>query len=204
MSQIFDLFPACQNYLSSLSLKGKKITPVLINQSYIYLLLEVKRPPIILEVQTIDIGRYNASDELRLPGNVLIGHANAWLFKLSAEDLHSDYMNLFRILHRHNLSARQFSGDMIVHLMSSVEAMRSNFRSMQLISNHEWIELNKEKVNEFFTHRWPAYPYETKFEIMKLISKHVITVNDLIVDEQAEEILKLCTTNTLVALTGNI
>ena len=132
-----------------------------------------------------------------------MGHANAWLFKLSATDLRSDYTKLFDILHRQNLSPRQFSGDMIVHLMSSSEAIRRNFHSIQLVSNDEWMKQNQTRVNEFFRHRWPSYPFETKFEIMKLLSKHVITVHDLIIDEQAEEILKLCTMNTLVAVTGN-
>jgi hypothetical protein len=71
-----------------------------------------------------------------------------------------------------------------------------------LISNEDWVKENQDKVDDFFNRRWPSYPFETKFEIMKLISKHIITVNDLIVDEQAENILKLCTTNTLIALTG--
>jgi hypothetical protein len=61
---------------------------------------------------------------------------------------------------------------------------------------------NQVKVNDFLVRRWPSYPFETKFEIMKLISKHTITVYDLIVDEQAEHILKMCTINTLIALTG--
>jgi hypothetical protein len=64
------------------------------------------------------------------------------------------------------------------------------------------VKQNQDKVDDFFNRRWPSYPFETKFEIMKLISKHIITVNDLIVDEQAESILKLCTINTLIALTG--
>ncbi|CAF1202197.1 unnamed protein product [Rotaria sordida] len=39
---------------------------------------------------------------------------------------------------------------------------------------------------------------------MKLISKHIVTVHDLIVDERAEHILQLCSINTLVALTDKI
>lgn len=185
-------------------MKGRKITPVLINQNHIYLLLEIKRAPTILDAKVTDSLEYIRSDETRLPGNVLIGHANAWLFKLSAEDLRSDYIKLFTILSRQNLSARQFSGEMIVHLMSSTESIRRNFHSIQLVSNDEWIKQNQIQVNQFFQHRWPSYPFETKFEIMKLLSKHVITVNDLIIDQQAEEILKRCTMNTLVAVTGMI
>ena len=143
------------------------------------------------------------SNKTRLPGSLLIGHANAWLFKLSATDPPSDNVALFRILQRYNLSSRQFSGDNIIHLMSSLPTMKKNFDSVQLLSNDEWVRHNQDKVDNFRYRRWPSYPFETKFEIMKLISKHIITVNDLIVDEQAEDILNLCSTNTLVALTGN-
>jgi hypothetical protein len=184
------------------SFKGKKITPVLINQNEVFLLLEVKRPPIILETHNISGAGYDTSNETRLPGTLLIGHANAWLFRLSSKKVRSDYVTLFRILHRYNLSPRQFTGENIIHLMNSIQAIKRNFVSVQLISNEDWVKENQDKVDDFFHRRWPSYPFETKFEIMKLISKHIITVNDLIVDEQAENILKLCTTNTLIALTG--
>lgn len=185
------------------SLKGRKITPVLIHKKQIYLLLEVKRPPIILETRGVSGIGGDASSEVRLPGTVLIGHANAWLFRLSATNPRSDYKALFATLHRYNLSPRQFTSENILHLMSSEQAVKKNFDAVQLVSNDDWVEQNQKQVDDFFTRRWPSYPFETKFEIMKLISKHIITVNDLIVDEQAEDILKLCTTNTLVALTGN-
>jgi hypothetical protein len=184
------------------SLKDRKITPVLINRNELFLLLEIKRPPIILETRNVSSMGYDASNETRLPGTPLIGHANAWLFRLSSKNFRSDYVQLFRILHRYNLSPRQFTGDNIIHLINSIQTTRKNFVSVQLISSEEWVKENKDRVNDFFNHRWPSYPFETKFEIMKLISKHIITVNDLIVDEQAENILKLCTTNTLIALTG--
>ena len=166
-------------------------------------MLEVKRPPIILETREVSGPVADTSKETRLPGTVLIGHANAWLFRLSSTNLRSDYVNVFRVLHRYNLSPRQFTGENILHLMNSEQAIRKNFDAVQLVSNDEWIKQNQDQVDEFFVRRWPAYPFETKFEIMKLISKHIITVNDLIVDEQAEDILKRCTVSTLVALTGN-
>ena len=184
------------------SLKAKKITPVLINQNEVYLLIELRRPPIILETQDISFMGYDTTNETRLPGTPLIGHANAWLFKLSSHNPSDDYQKLFNILHRYNLSHRKFSGFNIIHLIRTIEAARKNLESVQLISNDEWVKQNQDKVDDFFKRRWPSYPFETKFEIMKLISKHIITVNDLIVDEQAEDILKLCTINTLIALTG--
>ena len=187
----------------SFSFKGRKIIPVVINKGPMYILMEVKRPPIILETQLFRGPGFDGSTETRLPGNVLIGHANAWLFRLSATDPRSDYVALFHTLHRYNLSPRQFTAENILHLMSSEQAIKRNFDPVQLVSNDDWIKQNQQQVDDFFTRRWPKYPFETKFEIMKLISKHIITVNDLIVDEEGEEILNLCTTNTLVALTGN-
>jgi hypothetical protein len=184
------------------SLKAKKITPVLINQNEVYLLIEVRRPPIILETKDMSFMGHDATKETRLPGNPLIGHAHAWLFKLSANNPNDDYHKLFNILHRYNLSHKKFSGFNILHLIRTIQDARKNLESVQLISNDEWVKQNQDKVDDFFKRRWPSYPFETKFEIMKLISKHIITVNDLIVDEQAEDILKLCTVNTLIALTG--
>jgi hypothetical protein len=145
---------------------------------------------------------YDAHDETRLPGTPLIGHANVWLFKLSSNNLQRDYEKLFHILYRYNLTQRQFSGYNIIHLIRTKQAARKNLLSVKLISNDEWVKENQVQVNDFFNRRWPSYPFETKFEIMKLISKNIITVNDLIVDEQAEDILKLCTINTLIAVTG--
>jgi hypothetical protein len=155
-----------------------------------------------LETHNISGAGNDTSNETRLPGTLPIGHANAWIFKLSSENVHSDYVTLFRILHRSGLSPQQFTGEHIIHLMNSIQANKKNFVSVQLILNDDWVKQNQDKVDDFFNRRWPSYPFETKFEIMKLISKHIITVNDLIVDEQAENILKLCTTNTLIALTG--
>jgi len=184
------------------SLKAKKITPILINRNEVYLLIEVRRPPIILETHDISILGYDSTNETRLPGTPLIGHANAWLFKLSSHNLNDDYHKLFTCLHRYNLSHKKFSGFNIIHLIRTIEAARKNLESVQLISNDEWVKQNQDKVDDFLKRRWPSYPFETKFEIMKLISKHIITVHDLIVDEQAEDILKLCTINTLIAITG--
>ncbi|CAF4753912.1 unnamed protein product [Rotaria sp. Silwood1] len=185
-------------------LKARKITPVLINHNEVFLLIEIKRPPIILEIRNQNHPKCDGSNENRLPGYGLIGHANAWIFKLSSLNLRDDYVKLFKVLRRYNLSPRQFSEFNIMQLIKTVEAARKNLESVSLISNDEWIEQNQANVNNFLNCRWPSYPFETKFEIMKLISKHIITVNDLIVDEHAEHILKICTINTLIALTDKI
>ncbi|CAF4541298.1 unnamed protein product, partial [Rotaria sp. Silwood2] len=185
-------------------LKARKITPVLINENEVFLLVEFKRPPIILEVRNKSNSLVDNFDENRLPGYGLIGHANAWLFKLSSQNLRNDYIKLFEILRRYNLSPREFSEFNIIQLIGTIQAARKNLESVLLISNDEWIKENQVKVDNFLNHRWPSYPFETKFEIMKLLSKHIITINDLIVDEKAEHILKKCTINTLIALTDKI
>ena len=48
-SNYFICFKKC--LFRHFSLKSRKITPVLINQTDVFLLVEVKRPPIILETQ---------------------------------------------------------------------------------------------------------------------------------------------------------
>jgi hypothetical protein len=75
-------------------------------------------------------------------------------------------------------------------------------KSIRLLSNETWVRQHQDIVDNFRRCRWPSYPFETKFEIMKLISKHIITFHDLIVDEKAETILEQCSINTLIACTG--
>jgi hypothetical protein len=169
----------------------------------IFLLVEVRRPPSILKKQNISHALFENNDDTRLPGTALIGHANAWLFKLSSINCNQDYVRLFNMLRRYNLTQKQFSEFNIIELISRTKAAEKNlFESIQLLSNDEWIEQNKTKIDDFLKRRWSSYPFETKFEIMKLISMHIITVNDLIVDEKAESILKQCSVNTLIACTG--
>ncbi|CAF5190823.1 unnamed protein product, partial [Rotaria magnacalcarata] len=132
------------------------------------------------------------SDEKRLPGWGPIGYANTWLFKVSINDQHDEYVKLFEILHRCNLSSRQFSQNDIINLTERMEDAQNNLESIPLIFNDDWVKENQAKVDDFFKLRWSPYPFETKFEIMKLISKRMITVYDLIIDQQAENILKLC------------
>ncbi|CAF3855780.1 unnamed protein product, partial [Rotaria sp. Silwood1] len=193
-------------------LKGKKIIPVLINHNInhdtkceeVFLLVEIKRPPIILKKQYVDCIMFDQNDEIRLPGTALIGHANAWFFKLSSTKFNHDYMELFKILRRYNLTQKRFSEHNIIDLIRTIESARRNLESIELLSNDIWLEQNIKKVNNFLAHRWPSYPFETKFEIMKLISKHIITVHDLIVDDKVESILGQCSISTLIACTDKI
>ncbi len=157
-----------------------------------------------MKEQNVSHPLFDNNDETRLPGTALIGHANAWLLKLSSSNGNNEYERLFCTLRRYNLTQNKFSEANIIHLISTPDAARRNLESIQLLSNDQWVEQNKPKVDAFRQRRWPSYPFETKFEIMKLISKHIITVNDLIVDEKAESILQQCSINTLVACTvGN-
>jgi hypothetical protein len=188
------------------SVKGSKINPVLAKWNAtdkdVFLLIEVKRPPIILKTQSISHMLFDHNDDTRLPGTALIGHANAWLFRLSSKNGPGQYIKLFTMLRRYNLTPNRFSEHNITYLISTLEAARRNLESIQLLSNEEWVKQNQSKVDDFLQRRWPSYPFETKFEIMKLISKHIITVHDLIVDEKAESILGQCSINTLIACTG--
>lgn len=168
----------------------------------IYLILEVKTPPIIKQETFIPFSCDANEHQKRLPGSNLIGHANVWLFRLASDQLDRDYADLFQCLSRHNLTAKPFTPQLINHLVSSPEQARQNFDHVKLLSNNVWIERNQEKVHTFLRQRWPSYSFLTKFELMKLISKHIITVHDLIVDDQAERLLRRCSLATLTACTG--
>ena len=183
------------------SLKARKISPVLINQN-IFLLVELKRPPNIFETRNANCMFGDASEENRVPGTRLMGYANTWIFRLSPENSPDKYISLCYLLRRYNLLTRQFSENKIKSLTRSKEDIRKTLESVLLLSNDEWVKQNQNKVDDFLQNRWASYPFETKFEIMKLISKHIISVNDLIIDEHAECILKVCTINTLIAITG--
>jgi hypothetical protein len=120
------------------------------------------------------------TDETRLPGTPLIGHANGWLFKLNYDNLNV-YPPLFKVLRRYNLSPRQFSERNIIDLINLKGTENKRLKSIRLLSNETWVRQHQDIVDNFRRCRWPSYPFETKFEIMKLISKHIITFHDLIV-----------------------
>jgi hypothetical protein len=172
---------------------------VVIENRGIYLLIEVKRPPIIL--QKVNYSLEDDTDETRLPGTPSIGHANGWVFTLDYPNLNL-YVSLFKVLRRYNLTPREFNERNIIDLINLKVTEKRRLKSVRLLSNHTWIHQNQNIVNDFRLRRWPSYPFETKFEIMKLISKHIITFHDLIVDEKAETILKQCSIHTLIACTG--
>ena len=154
IENIFETFYLFKKFfLYYFSLKGRKIIPVLINNNVVYLLVEVRRPPIILETQNVSNMLDDISVETRLPGIGLIGHANTWLFKLSPKDLGHNYKKLFNILRRYNLSQRTFTEYNIINLIGSLQAARKNLESVQLISNDVWVKENQAEVNDFFNRR---------------------------------------------------
>jgi hypothetical protein len=160
----------------------------------------LKRAPIILH--TYDNDRIDDPIETRLPGTPLIGRANAWLFQLSNNRIADDYKDLFRILRHYNLSLQRFFEHHIIRLIYPLKAARENLRHVQVLSNDRWVKENRDRVDHFLNDRWPQYPFETKFEMMKLLSKHIITINDLIIDEQLDRILAQCSLNTFIACSG--
>ena len=164
--------------------------------------MTVNRPPTILITKKTSKQPSDRDNETRLPGNQLIGHANAWLFRLSSTVQRQAYEELFKVLNKYDLTQQQFSALDIGPLIGTPNAAQKNLDSMRLLPNNLWVDLNREKVRKFLEDRWPSYPFETKFEIMKLISKHIITVNELVVDEAAEGILKKCSISTVIACTG--
>ncbi|CAF4723521.1 unnamed protein product [Rotaria sp. Silwood1] len=184
------------------ALKGEKISPVLINDSIVGLLIEVKQPPLILHSYSNPLS--SEVYDTRMPGTPLIGHANAWLFRLAGQKLADDYIKLFQLLRRYNLTPRRFFEQHILRMIQSLRSAREYLRHVQLLSNEQWINENREIVSRFLDYRWPQYPFETKYEIMKLLSKHIITIHDLIIDEQLDKILAKCSLNTFIACTDKI
>ncbi len=182
------------------SLKGEKISLVLINDFKVGLLIQLKRSPCILHTYSTD--ENGEKYDTRMPGTPLIGRANAWLFQLTGQKFGNDCIRLFQILRRYNLTPKQFFDCHILHSIKSLSAARAFLRHVQMLSNDEWVKRNREIVNHFLNIRWPQYPFETKFEIMKLLSKHIITIHDLIIDQQLDKILSLCSLNTFIACTG--
>ncbi|CAF0888246.1 unnamed protein product [Didymodactylos carnosus] len=155
---------------------------------YVFLLLEIRRPPIIIHVKHFPLTLRR--DETRLPGSLLIGQSNAWLFQIKGSnmqglvynDLINHYSNMFRYLSRHNLCPSKFTQNNIKYLVSSQEASE-RLKKVILLSNENWINDHKILFNNFINIRWPKFSFEIKFELMKLISKHLITAHDLVVDE---------------------
>jgi hypothetical protein len=194
------------------SLKGNKITPVLTHglpssnlylsdesiDPSIYFLCEIRRPPCISYV--IPSNDDTPDSEIRLPGPTLIGRANAWVFQIPPKL--KIYEQLADLLHRYHLCEGQFQASNIVHLLQSSNRNSERLIHVDILSMNEWNEKHREAIFRFCSHRWPLFPFETKFEIMKLISKHIITINDLILDERLEFVLSKMTQNTLIACIG--
>lgn len=166
------------------------------------LLVQLKRPPVILHSYSNDL--VDADQKTRLPGTPLIGRANAWLFQLTGQRATNDYRQLFQSLRLYNLTPKRFSEHYILSLVYPLQKARECLHHVRILSNDKWVADNQQMVDQFLKHRWSNYPFETKFEIMKLISKHIITVNDLVMDEQLDQILAQCSLGTLIACTDKI
>lgn len=191
------------------SLGPRKISPVIIKRAYrnrkeksIFVLMQVTRCPILLRGEYRDAYGFLDSHEMRFPGNSLMGHADVWIFQL--KDNHSSiFKNLFDLLHSHNLTKRDFYGASIEnYIQGSRDTKITDLDIVDLILNDEWIERKRSQLKHFCEDRWRFYPFETKFQIMKLINRRLITVYDLVFDDLAENILKKCSANLLVACIG--
>ncbi|CAF3858814.1 unnamed protein product, partial [Rotaria magnacalcarata] len=195
-------------------LKGNKFVPVLIHglsssnlissnnsiDSSVYILCEIRRAPCISFVQR---ARGDGShDEIRLPGSTLIGRANAWLLRIGSDP--KIYHTFANLLDRYHLSAKSCLASNMVPLLTSVLQHSQQFIHINLLLMKEWHEKNRLAIERFSYQRWPYFPFQTKFEIMKLISKHIITINDLILDERLESILCKMSSDTLAACVDKI
>ncbi|UJR11158.1 hypothetical protein I4U23_015339 [Adineta vaga] len=195
-------------------LKRSKIMPVVthgLSLSYqnptidsidpsIFFLCEIRRAPYISYVkQTVD-GTDNL--EIRLPGLILVGRANAWLFRIKSEA--SIYKEFVDLLHKYRLCEKHIQGSNIIHLLKSANDDSQRLTHIDTLSMNEWNQKHREAIIEFKLNRWPSFPFETKFELMKLISKHIITINDLILDERLESILSKMSQNTLIVCVDKI
>ncbi|CAF4924986.1 unnamed protein product [Rotaria sp. Silwood1] len=204
-SDYFDVWSHLKFEWSFRDLKGKKIRPVWVNDSSVCLLVELKRPPIITNIcYSISLeDDFDQKVETRQPGSILLGHANAWLLPLPINNINR-CKELFQWLRRYNLSPIEFTEDNIFYLINSSNSARKHLQHIYLLSNTIWFNQNEDIVTNFLQYRWPKYPFEIKFEIMKLISKHIVTINDLIVDGHLDTILSKCSINTLIACTDKI
>lgn len=171
-------------------------------QKRIYLLFQVGKSPQI----TQKIGNSPLVElwdsQTRLPGKNLIGHANVWLFRLSSNITDPACSSLFKELSDHHLIPKQYKPEQMQQLVKSTTTPQIYIDSAKLISNSLWVEKHQQQIYNFGNFLWPSFPFETKFEIMKLISQHIITAHDLVLDENVEPILKQCSMGTFLACTG--
>ena len=159
------------------------------------ILCEIRRPPCISCIRTRIASSNCIEDEIRLAGSPLIGRANAWLFGIGPEP--KTYADFASILIQHQLCAKGWEVS-----LSATDPCVERLIDIDLLLMKEWREKYRVIIERFLVKRWPSFPFETKFEIMKLISKYIITIHDLIVDERLEFILSKMSANTLAACVG--
>jgi hypothetical protein len=140
----------------------------------IHFLCEIRRPPFMSYLE--GLGDDKSETEVRIPGPTLIGRANAWIVRLQP-DLES-YETFSSILVKYRLCEKKFQADNLVDLLRTSNENSHIFSHIDVLLLKEWIKENQNIMDRFGSQRWPLFPFETKFEIMKLISKHIITIND--------------------------
>jgi hypothetical protein len=192
-------------------LKGNKFRPVLTHELLssntiapidptASILCEIHRPPWISCIRTRKTQSGYTEDEIRLPGSPLIGQANVWLLKIGSEP--KIYEDLASLITQYHLCSKDWQMSNTVPLLTSIHQHAQQTIHIDLLIMKEWREKNLSAIERFVSQQWPFFPFETKFEIMKLISKHIITINDLILDERLQFILGKMSFNTLAACIG--
>ena len=163
-----------------------------------HILCEIRRPPFISHV--INSSEETLDGGIRLPGVTLIGRANAYMFRLPPDK--KIYGQFGEILVKYRLCEKQFQARNIVDLLTTSVVNASILSHIDLLSLQDWSEKHRDDIDRFRSQRWPLFPFETKFEMMKLISKHIITVHDLILDDRLEFVLSQMTPDTFMACIG--
>ena len=73
------------------------------NNSSVYFLIELKRPPIISNLcYSLSRNQPDTGIETREPGTVLLGHADAWIFRLHDSEFNR-YCELFQCFRAYSL-----------------------------------------------------------------------------------------------------
>ena len=191
------------------SLKRHKISIAIINQPFdhaeeqnqIYVLMEVRRPPIILEITETEVLDQSNKTKIRYPGTPIIGNADAWLFQLDQNNSEDNYRQLFAMLHRLNLSDMSHGN---FNLQRLQQGQRNDAINILLVPHDAWIERNQDRVLHFLKNQWQSYSFETKFELMKLIARRLMTVHDLVTDQRLEIILRQISIKLFMACIGKL
>jgi len=164
----------------------------------VHFLCEIRRPPFISHVTKP--GDETSDSGIRMPGSTLLGRANAYIFRFQP-DL-KVYEQFGEILVKYRLCEKHFQARNIVDLLRTSDENASILTHIDLLSLEDWNEKHRDDIDRFRSQRWPLFPFEIKFEVMKLISKHIITIHDLILDDRLVFVLSQITLDTFIACIG--